>query len=520
MDIWSWICNLPSSDEWPESDSPLVFQLATSSQDNPTESILLKAERTSGPNPEAMVTFSVCLQGFNPSNHQKTLWVSDPCSLSTDNPFLSLILQLLQETISRAPTSHDTTCPRSQLQKLKPEPVSWILDSHSPESFSSFFNLVFFCRLFWLCVCDAPTEVGFLYFHSLISPNLDTLICKHVLRTFLISVGVDAELGFMRTLGYMLVKWLILREVGVGLQSLVPLPFEKLGFSYATESHGFWVLKGYAPVVSMKRTCFNGQQDPYPILEAKESVLRYALAHQQLEAVIQLEYSVGFYNNFIQVSARVDNLRFHVAKLGFSKNDDGDYAEERHFPSRIRVWVGPEIGSTYVSGLSLGRSTDNIEREVEMQKIVKGSFGKSKFPQVNATSRASTKTRMRNWRWEQDAEGNAAVFEAVLCDNTSGIEVATWKPTSGGNPKSGFKKRYSGASRPFGKNGGLVFAGDDYGERVEWRLSKEMEGSVLKWRLGGKVWLSFWPNGVNSPYFETRCVDWCEEVDLPLIPGK
>ncbi|KAK9286313.1 hypothetical protein L1049_014703 [Liquidambar formosana] len=525
MDIWSWICELPNSDEWAESDSPPVFELACSksSRDGITPSIQLRAERTSGSDSDALVTFSLYLQGFHPSNAQKTLWVSDACPLSSDKPFLPLILQLLQEIISRSPTAHNNTCPRSQLQKLKPDPVSWIMDSHSPESFSSFFNLVFLTRLFWLCVCDAPTEVGSLYFQSLLAPNLEALSCKHapVMRTFLVSVGVDMELCFMRTLGYMLAKWLILREVGVGLQSLAPLPSHSLGFSYATEAHGLWVLKGYAPVLAMTRTRSNGRNFQFPVIEAKESVLKYALAHQQLEAVIQLEYSVGFYEGHIQVNARVDNLRFHVAKLGFNKNDDMDYVDERHFPSRIRVWIGPEVGSTYVASLSLGRSTDNVERELETQKIVKSSLGKSKVPRVKAMASTSTRTKTRNWRWDQDAEGNAAIFDWVLCDNTTGVEVATWKPSSGHDGKSGnnFQKRYTGANRPFTKTGSVVFTGDEYGG-AGWRLSKEMEGSVLKWRIGGQVWLSYWPNDVKSSYFETRCVEWCDEVDLPLIPGK
>ncbi|KAH9622116.1 hypothetical protein KSS87_021472, partial [Heliosperma pusillum] len=28
---------------------------------------------------------------------------------------------------------------------------------------------------------------------------------------------------------------------------------------------------------------------------------------------------------------------------------------------------------------------------------------------------------------------------------------------------------------------------NEYGEEVKWRVSKEMEGSVLKWRLGGET---------------------------------
>ncbi|KAF9600235.1 hypothetical protein IFM89_005059 [Coptis chinensis] len=516
MDIWSWISDLPNSADWPESNSQLTYQLTPSQHDE--KSILLKAERTSGSNTETLVTFSILLHGFNFNSPCKTLWVSDTCPLSSTKPFLPLLMQLLQEIISRAPNTHDSICPRSQLQKLKPEPICWIVDSHSPESFSHFFNLIFLCRLFWLCVCDSHFEVGQLYFSTLLAQNFNLLSCRHVVRNFLISIGVDAELCFMRTLGYMLAKCCMLRDMGVGLQLLTPTLLSN-GFSYAMESFGLWILKGYAPILSMTQTRSNAL-DKYRALEAKESVLRYALAHQQLETVIQLEYSVSFCESFIQVNARVDNLRVHVVKLGFNKNEDGEYVDETYFPSRIQIWIGPEVGSTYVGGLSLSRSTENPEKEVETQKIVRGSFGKLKVPLIKATAMTSAKRRSRNWKWEQDAEGNAVVFEAILHDDASGMEVATWKPMDGGNPKSGLRKRYSGGSRVFNKSGGLVLAGDEYGDWVSWRMSKEMEGSVLKWRLGGKVWLSYWPNDVKSNHFETRCVDWCDEVDLPLIPGK
>lgn len=526
MDVWSWICELANSEHWTESDPSPVFELASSgsSHDNSTRSIQLRAEKTSGSNIDSLVTFTVCLQGFhNVSSSQKILWVSDTCSLSSEKPFLPLVLQLLQEIISRSPTAQDSTCPRSQLQKLKPDVVSWIMDSHAPESFSNFFNLVLLTRLFWLCACDAPTEVGSFYFRSLLAVNLEATSFKTstALRTFFLTVGVDAELCFMRTLGYMLAKWCILREVGVGLQTLTPLlTSPNLGFSYATEAHGYWILKGYAPVWGMKPRRSKAEKSHFPAIEAKDTVLKYTLAHQQLEAVIQLEYTVGYYEGLIQVNVRVDNLRLHVAKLGFNKNDDVEFGEERHFPSRIRVWVGPEVGANYVAGLSLGRSTNNGEKEIEIQNIVKGSFGKSKSPKVKTMGRSSTRTKRSNWRWDQDAEGNAAVFDAVLHDSRTGHEVAARRLPGSGGECDGLRDRYSGANRVFTKSGGLVLAGDEYGQGVRWRLSKEMEGSVLKWRIGGEVWLSYWPNEVKSSYFETRHVEWCDEVDLPLIPAK
>jgi hypothetical protein len=126
MDIWSWISDLPNSVEWSESDSPPIFELASYSQlgeDDSTRSIYLKAERTTGSDSESVVTFMVFLQGFHPFNTEKPLWVSEKCTISSENSnFLPLLLQLLQEIISNSPTAHDSTCPRSQLQKLKPEP--------------------------------------------------------------------------------------------------------------------------------------------------------------------------------------------------------------------------------------------------------------------------------------------------------------------------------------------------------------------------------------------------------------
>ncbi|XP_057788196.1 uncharacterized protein LOC131005311 [Salvia miltiorrhiza] len=527
MDVWSWICELPNSDEWNQSDSQLTFTLASSAPSSTysTQSIQLLADRSFNSESEASIRLSVRLVGF--SHGEKAIWASDACPLSSEKPFLPLVLQLLQEIVSRSPTAQDSTCPRSQLQRLKPEPVSWILDSHAPESFSSFFNLVLLTRLFWVCACDAPSDVGSFYFHSLLAPNIETFACGHapVLRNFFIAVGADVELCFMRTSGYMLAKWLILRDVEVGLKSLAPpSPSSKnLGFSYAVESHGLWILKGYAPVKSMQCMQSYGQNGLFPaVIEAKESLLKYALAHQQLEAVIQLEYKVQFHENYIQVNARVDNLRIHVAKLGFKKNEES-LLNEKHFPSRVRVWVGPEVGASYVGGLSLGRSTENVEMEMEMQKTFKGSSGKLKVPKVKAMARTATRSKIKNWRWDQDVDGNAAVFDATLCDNTTGVEIATWKPPAGGDGVGGeiginFRRRYSGNGRAFTKSGGMVFAGEECGEGVGWRVSKEMEGSVLKWRIGGQVWLSYWPNQVTTSYYETRCIDWCDEVDLPLIP--
>ncbi|KAK1276919.1 hypothetical protein QJS04_geneDACA001675 [Acorus gramineus] len=493
MDIWSWITNLPISDE---CDSPFVFELASSKDDKHNhKAILLKAERTAGSNPEALVTFSVCLEGFH--NQNQTLWVSSPCS----HPFKPLLLQLIGETLTRAPSP--------DLGPLK-------LDVDSLEStrgFSGFFDLVLLSHLFWLCACDAPSEVGSLFFQAL-SANLEatTAHCGAAMRDFLVSAGADVEAGFMRAVGYMLAKWCMLRD----LQNC-PRP-DQLGFAYAAETHGLLALRGYAPVTAMprvdQRPARAANLETY--LKASESLLRYALAHQQLEAVIQLEYSITAHERFIKVSVRVDNLRFHVVRLGYGKGGGGAETEERHFPSRVRVRVGPEPGSGYATGLSLGRSTANPVHEVETRHSLKGVLGNAKTNpgRMKAASRSVSRARRACWSWEQEAEGNTAVFEGVMQDRISGEEVATWREGGG---RVDMRGRCSGPGRALSKSGGLVVAGDELGEWVSWRVGREMEGKVVRWRVGGNVWVSYFPNHVRSSYSETRCVDWCETVDLPLV---
>lgn len=159
---------------------------------------------------------------------------------------------------------------------------------------------------------------------------------------------------------------------------------------------------------------------------------------------------------------------------------------------------------------------------METRTYVKGSLGKSKSSKAKAMVKSNTRVRRRDWRWEQGADGNTAIFEGVLCNYENGARVATWQHRNGSNgevgPRGGVQRRCW--------NGGLVFAGDEYGEEVSWRMGREevmreMDGGdLLKWRLGGKIWLSYWPRDSENSHYETRCVEWCEEVKLPLASGK
>ncbi|CAL9174832.1 unnamed protein product [Musa hybrid cultivar] len=509
-DVWSWVAALPEPSRWPSAPPSLVLASADE------KTICLAADRTAGSGAETLLTFSITLHGIHPSNTSRALWLSDPVSPSS--PHIPLLLQLLRETISMSPSSFSLSA-----IKFDQESVSGALGGD--EQTASFFSLVFFLRLFWTCATEAPADAGFLFFRALDSPLEQALGCRIALRGVLLSLGPDVEERFMRSLGYMLTKWCLLRELqGGDPRGLLPVGCCP---SYAADRHGLWVLKGFAPVPAMARFGSSGSTGS-PNLEPKDSVLRYTLAHQQLEAVVQLESRVCMRDpRFIRVSVRVDSVRLNVVRLRFGRRndvDDGVLEAERHFPSRARVWVGPELGSSYATGPSLGRSSGNREQEVEATRTVKGRFGEGKAAGVKATARTATRARGRSWLWEQEAEGGAGVFDGVLHDGATGAEVAASRPESGAgggeaDRRAGMRLRYSGSGRAFSKAGGVVVAGDELPETIEWRVGREMEGRVVRWRLGVRVWVSYFANVVKTGYCETRSVEWREEVDLALVAG-
>lgn len=549
-DVWPWLASLPP----PGADTrPWCLPLASAPDG---ASIVLQANCTAADGDateSALVAFSVAVNSSNGT--ARALWTS--ATFDASSPVasrLQLLAQLLDEVIARSPYIPCLSTHRadSSESKLEAEVVSAVIEATGTDGSApaaAFFSLALLLRLFWLCALEAPADSGFLFFQVL-GAEIERALgdCRPALGVFLRSVGLDVEERFMRSLGYMLAKWCLLREMQAEsaakqaqpVISRRALPVACL--SYTTEVHGLWVLRGYAPTLAMLRVTGASSTSitalPHEVPE--EPALRYGLVHQQLEAVAQLEYAVSVRDKrFISVRVRVDNVRVRVVRLGFRK-DDADANEEdveddvmdgeRHFPSRIRLWVGPQFGASYATGPSLGRSTGNPERDVEVTRTVKGAFsGATKLangnggvpPRIKAKMRSSVRTRNRSWRWEQEAEGSAGVFEGVLCDPVTGTEVSAWRAVSGGtgaaDPLNGMRRRYGGPGRAFSKMRGLVVAGDELPEEVTWRVGREAEGRTVRWRVGLKAWVSYLPNEVRSQHFETRCVEWAHEVELPLV---
>nr|CAD1837886.1 unnamed protein product [Ananas comosus var. bracteatus] len=44
-----------------------------------------------------------------------------------------------------------------------------------------------------------------------------------------------------------------------------------------------------------------------------------------------------------------------------------------------------------------------------------------------------------------------------------------------------------------------------------------MAGRRVTWRVGGRFWATYFPNEVKSGYYESRWVEWREEVELHLV---
>eukprot|EP01018_Ginkgo_biloba_P004793 Gb_07189 [translate_table: standard] len=226
-----------------------------------------------------------------------------------------------------------------------------------------------------------------------------------------------------------------------------------------------------------------------------------------------------FSHEWIEVEVQIDNVRcdiFQLASSGLMLKCG--IPEEKHFPSKISVDITPP--RTGILSMSLSKSSDNPAHELTSERTVEMGV---EWPKAHAdfkvaASEASAMS-MKPWKMEQSGRGNVGTFEWILYDTTNGKEVAGSKPpkTAMYQHKAWFKDRYSNASKPFTRQGGVVFAGDKYSNSIIWRVRNDMEGKTLKWEVGGRIWVTYWPNKYKTSYSETRYVDFCEQVELPLL---
>ncbi|GLJ25371.1 hypothetical protein SUGI_0485730 [Cryptomeria japonica] len=506
-DIWKWLCSLPRLDKW---ESSLISLQLCASQDN-RRNFLLIADKILAPGGSVWcVTFSFALGGEWPSEYGgRALWVSNACPLgneeSMEKKTLPLISCLVEEILNRAPSKGRSTlfCKDTNISESS-------LLCVDPQSCKELCNFLFLCRLFWLCACESPFQVGSLYF-DMVGSSLNRIMPpKETLKSFLVSMGADLEENFMRSLGYMYTKFICLNPEQ---QRFDPL-------TYSCSTSGYCAVRGYAPLLAMKNSQTHLQ---FQLPSTEDAVLQYVLSHQQMEAVIQLKYRAVVLNDCVEIEMSVDNVRCTVTQLAFGKT--AAVSEEEHFPSKISLCLAPHDAAPVLM-VTLNKSSANPVKKMTSHRFLLGTDYHSKFP-VFVKSRCVNETSystdyVSSWKYEQSSEGKQGILEWVLYDNERGKEVASCRDCKGGggvDSKRWWRERYRKGTRPFTAEGGVVFASDEYGQSVVWRLNKScLQENCLKWSVKGCIWVSYWPNTYNTDYCETRYVEICEQVDL-LIPN-
>lgn len=192
-------------------------------------------------------------------------------------------------------------------------------------------------------------------------------------------------------------------------------------------------------------------------------------------------------------------------------------AGEKHFPSRICLELTPTLQNQVLS-LSVSKSSENPRREIGMDKSIEASLEPNNPLGLKVSAGETATVSLKPWKFEESTYGYSANLDWFLHDGISGKEVFSSKPSKCAllNPRSWFRDRYSSAHRPFTRQGGIIFAGDEYGDSVLWKVDKGAIGKTMEWEIRGWIWLTYWPNKYKTFYNETRKFEFKETLHLHI----
>ncbi|WOL14799.1 hypothetical protein Cni_G23580 [Canna indica] len=487
VDVWRWISNLPSFSQW--STNSMSLCICTSNK----TSLKLSITRSS-PNQNPFVSFSIYADFHTPI----PLWTSNPIHLKsqtqsslTEDEIAHLFFYIVNGVLKYSPCQQSSF----KLSQIKIR-----------ENFGDVLNLAFITLTFLICIYEAP--------HELRCGCLDTVRlqllnsrCTEALKLLVRMLGSNLEEQWMRSLNLGVTNWISELQFSNHLFR-TPLPL----FSYALSASGLWKVQLYCPVIAM------GIEDPSATTQDER--LQFSLRYQQLEGVIQLAYKAIMKGNWIDIVVAVDNIRCDVNPLVSETlmNERGYGSEEKHFPSRISLQLTPTLQSDVMS-VSVSKSSDNPTQEIGLEKATEWSFDPPNSYLGLKISAAETITMsMKPWKFEQSVYGNSANLHWFLHDGVNGREVFSSKPSKLSllQPRTWFRDRYSTVYRPFTKQGGVIFAGDEYGESVWWKVCPGALGKTMEWEIKGSIWLTYWPNKQRTFYSETRRLQFKELVHLTL----
>ncbi|KAL8192927.1 hypothetical protein R6Q57_027375 [Mikania cordata] len=489
-DIWGWIQSLPPQTQWQTNTKSIC--ICSSSQ--PSLQLTISKNLIQ----DSSVSFSIIAYYTLPV----VLWTSKPLKSTINNTFahqLLTISNLLMTNIIKDILNYTPINLSNSFLKL-PEP-------NSIHGLKDIVNFLFLALSFLVSVYEAPQDIRCDCLNTL----KDQFACSWARETskrLMRLIGSNAEEQWMRSMNLAITNWMMeLRAVNLVLKAPSPM------YSSAISGLGLWKIQLYCPLIAMEieKCNSNGQED---------QKLGFSLNYHQLEGVIQLNYQVMVRQNWIDVLVSIDNVRCDVVRLvnATLMNERGAGTEEKHFPSRISLQLTPTIQNNVLS-VSVSRSSENPTREIGVERSIEGSF-EPPNPHIGISVSAgeTITTNLKPWKFEQSVVGNSGTLNWFLHDSVNGREVVSSKPSKLAllQPKAWFRNRYSSAYRPFTRQGGVIFAGDEYGESVLWKLGGGAMGQTMEWELKGWIWLTYWPNKYKTFYTETRRLEFREILRLNL----
>ncbi|XP_009779966.1 uncharacterized protein LOC107785129 [Nicotiana tabacum] len=484
-DIYSWVQNLPPISKWKTDSISICISPSCSSQ------------------PSLKLSITKNLQFFIIADYNLpiSLWTSKPLKIKSNSTKLldnesvfNLLINFIQDVLKYCPNKNSS----SFLKIPKMDFNSY---------FKEIFNFSFLTLAFIICIYEAPTDLRSICINTL-KNQFSCPQSRQASKLLVKILGSNSEEEWMRSVNLAITNWIM--EIQESLNNSIKTPCKLFSYSFSTV--GLWKVQLYCPVIAMDiETSTSNLSDDN---------LRFSLNFHQLEGVIQLNYKVIIREKWIEVMVNTDNIRFDVIRLVNESlmEERGAGISEKHFPSRISLQLTPTI-QTNVLSISVTKSSDNPLREIGMEKSIEGGFDPpNPYMGLKVSASETVTMSMKPWKFEQSVNGNSANLNWFLHDSGNGKEVFSTKPSvfSLIQPKAWFKNRYSSVYRPFTKQGGVIFAKDEYGESVIWKVDKRAMGKTMEWELKGRVWLTYWPNKHITSYAETRRLEFQEVLHLNL----
>ncbi|GAB4827657.1 hypothetical protein Ancab_034542 [Ancistrocladus abbreviatus] len=486
-DIWAWIQSLPHLNQWKKDSMTLSICSSKSSSATLNLSVAKIPSSTS-------ISFSLNANFGLPFS----LWTSKPVPVhSTSSQLLdeeaicNLLLNCVQDVLNYGPNKN------GYLNRMP--------RTNSTTNLKGIFNIAILTLAFLVCIYEAPSDLRTSCLYT-ITDQLTAPQSREDSKLLMRLLGSNVEEQWMRSLNLAITNWKM--ELKAAYRTLkAPSSL----FSHAFSTFGLWKVQLYCPVIAMEIENSSGSADEQ---------LLFSLNYHQLEGVIQLKYKVIIQEKWADVIVEIDNIRLDVVGLlnETLMDEKGAGAAEKPFPSRISLQLTPTL-QTDILSVSVSKSSENPQREIGTEKSIEGSIEPSNtYLGLRVSVGETMTTVLKPWKFEESVRGDSGNLNWFLHDSADGREVFSSRPSKVAlfQPKAWFRNRYTSAYRPFTRQGGVIFAGDEYGESVCWKVDKSAIGKRMEWEIRGCVGLTYWPNKYRTFYNETRRADFRETLYLNL----